>query len=346
MTAGQNDYRFLDHSLARLTSSELRATARSLVELQRPWGEIPWFIGGHTDPWNHVEAAMALSTIGFREQAEAGYQWMADSQYDDGSWSQYYAYDGSVEEDRRDTNVISYVAVGVWHHTLIYQDRDFANRHFDMVDRALGFVTAHQGTDGAIPWALTPEGVPEKDVLLTGSSSVYLSFRAGTLLAERLGIERPQWTRTTDMLENLLRNPRGRFTPKHEWAMDWYYPVMVGAVGGQQGRDRLAERWDTFVTPGWGCRCVSRNAWFTAAETSEAAMAHLAVKEWEKAELLLASTRRCRDSDGSYFTGITQPERVYFPDMERSSYSAAAVILANDALYGDGPGHEVFDPTV
>ena len=33
---------------------------------------IPWFEGGHCDPWNHVEAAMALSVGGFHDEADAG----------------------------------------------------------------------------------------------------------------------------------------------------------------------------------------------------------------------------------------------------------------------------------
>ena len=33
----------------------LQATAAYILKVQRPWGEIPWFEGGHTDPWDHVE---------------------------------------------------------------------------------------------------------------------------------------------------------------------------------------------------------------------------------------------------------------------------------------------------
>ena len=32
-------------------------------------GMIPWFDGGHCDPWNHVEAAMALTVAGLRDEA-------------------------------------------------------------------------------------------------------------------------------------------------------------------------------------------------------------------------------------------------------------------------------------
>ncbi len=34
-----------------LTSSEVLATAHAIAEVQRHDGMIPWFVGGHCDPW-------------------------------------------------------------------------------------------------------------------------------------------------------------------------------------------------------------------------------------------------------------------------------------------------------
>ena len=48
----------------------LRPTVAFLLASQRPSGEIPWFDGGHTDPWDHTEAAMGLSIAGEFEAAE------------------------------------------------------------------------------------------------------------------------------------------------------------------------------------------------------------------------------------------------------------------------------------
>ncbi|HUO47484.1 MAG TPA: hypothetical protein VMU09_01495, partial [Acidimicrobiales bacterium] len=42
-----------------LSAAEVLATAGSIAEVQRTDGMIPWFEGGHCDPWNHVESAMA-----------------------------------------------------------------------------------------------------------------------------------------------------------------------------------------------------------------------------------------------------------------------------------------------
>ena len=59
--------------------------------MQRPDGMIPWFEGGHCDPWNHVEAAMALDRGRARTtRPTRAYQWLADTQLPDGSWFNYY----------------------------------------------------------------------------------------------------------------------------------------------------------------------------------------------------------------------------------------------------------------
>ena len=44
---------------------------RRIAEVQRPDGMIPWFEGGHCDPWNHVESAMALSGVRPRRRGRA-----------------------------------------------------------------------------------------------------------------------------------------------------------------------------------------------------------------------------------------------------------------------------------
>ena len=43
---------------------------------------------------------------------------------------------------------------------------------------------------------------------------------------------------------------------------------------------------------------------------------------------------RLRTDDERYWTGIVVPEEVHFPGGEQSTYTAAAVLLAADALGG------------
>ena len=41
-----------------LTADQVQATVDAIASWQLPNGMVPWFPGGHADPWNHVEAAM------------------------------------------------------------------------------------------------------------------------------------------------------------------------------------------------------------------------------------------------------------------------------------------------
>ena len=69
-----------------LSAAEQKQTIGSIADLQLDNGMIEWFPGGHSDPWNHVEAAMALAIGGYRDQADAAYRWLSGIQHDDGSW--------------------------------------------------------------------------------------------------------------------------------------------------------------------------------------------------------------------------------------------------------------------
>jgi hypothetical protein len=124
--------------------------------------------------------------------------------------------------------------------------------------------------------------------------------------------------------------------------MDWYYPVLAGVVTGEPARRRLAAGRDRFVMEGLGVRCVDDKPWVTAAETCECAIAHLAAGETSLARQLLDWAQHLRHADGSYFTGMVHPERVHFPGGERTTYTAAAVVLAADALAGTGPASRLF----
>ena len=54
--------------------------------------------------------------------------------------------------------------------------------------------------------------------------------------------------------------------------------------------------------------------------------------------------RTHRRDDGSYWTGIVYPEPVLFPFDEHTSYTAAAVVLAVDAITRATPASDVFVP--
>ena len=324
-----------------LSRAELDATVDSIVEVQLPNGMIPWFPGGHADPWNHVEAAMALAIGDRRAEAERAYEWLQSIQRPDGSWHQYYLAD-RVEEAKLDTNVCAYVATGIWQHWLLFEDRGFLESMWPVVEGAMEFVLSLQKPRGEIIWAMHADGTPWSYALLTGSSSIAHSLRCAIATAETLGHERPDWELSAARLAWVIQNEPDAFEPKDRWAMDWYYPVLTGMIAGDEGRKRLADGWDTFIMEGKGTRCVQDRPWITAAETCECVLAHLAVGDDERAGLLFEWAQDLREDDGSYWTGIVHPEAKHFPGGERSTYTAAAVVLAADALSRTTPAAGLF----
>ena len=329
----------LPHLPGVLTADELLATADGIAALQQRDGMIPWFPGGHCDPWNHVETAMALTVAGRFHEAERAYGWLAATQRGDGSWHNYYRADGSIEDAKLDTNVCAYVATGVWQHWLATGDTGVIARLFPVVERALDWVLTLQTPRGEIIWARHVDGTPWSYALLTGSSSICHALRCGVGLAQVAadvlgGDGRPDWELAAVTLADVIRTQPNAFEPKHRWAMDWYYPVLAGALTGRAAHLRLASRWDEFVMDGLGVRCVNNEPWVTAAETAECAMAYAVAGLDAQAADLLTWTRAHRDADGAYRTGIVYPDGVTFPDGERSAYTAAAIVLAADLLDG------------
>jgi hypothetical protein len=284
---------------------------------------------------------MALDLGGRRADAERAYEWLVRTQRRDGAWHQYYLED-SIEQDKLDANVCAYVAAGVWHHYLLTNDEGFVQEMWPVVERAIDFVLELQRPRGEILWARHADGTPWSFALLTGSSSICHSLRCAIAIAEHLGHERPDWELSAGQLADVIAHQPEAFAPKHRWAMDWYYPVLAGVIGGDAGRTRLFERFDTFVMDGKGVRCVSDRPWVTVAETCECALAHLAVGRRALAEDLFAWTAQFRHEDGRYWTGTVFPDEARFPGGERSTYTAASVVLAADAMAGGSPASGLF----
>ena len=313
-----------------LTARDLDRTVDSIAEHQLPSGMVPWFAGGHTDPWNHVEAAMALLLGGRRAEAERAFDWLTGAQRADGAWHHYYIAD-RIEQDKLEANVTAYVAAGVWHHWLVTRDRGFLETMWSVVEPAIDFVLDLQTPRGEIIWARHADGTPWSFALLTGSSSICHSLRCAVAIAEELDHERPDWELSLARLAEVIRTrPDGAFAPKNRWAMDWYYPVLSGALRDDAGAHLDARR-DVFLMDGLGVRCVSDRPWITAAETCECALAHLAVGDADTARALFSWAQRMRLDDGRYWTGTVYPEEIHFPEDETSTYTAATVTSRSSA---------------
>jgi len=316
-----------------LSADQVAATARSIIAAQQPDGAIPWAAEAHVDVWNHVEAAMGLLAAGEVEAAERAYDWVSAMQRSDGSWPSTWQ-NGVVTEDRGDSNFGAYFAVGLWHHWLIQHDLDVVRKHWPTVRAGLDWVVDLQQPFGGISW--TPV---DELCLLTGNSSIHHSLRAGAAIAALMGEPQPGWELAGGRLGHALRHHRDQFADKSTFSMDWYYPVLGGAVRGPEAYVLLETRWDDFVVPGLGARCVDTNPWMTGAETCELVMALDAIGDHERALQLFTDMQMLRAADGGYWTGWVYADsaipnenpNVFWPE-EHTTFTAGAVILAADAL--------------
>ena len=286
---------------------------------------------------------MALTVAGQYVAAERAFAWVLSGQRPDGSWAMKYVA-GEVEDASGETNMSAYLAVAVWHHWLVRRDPAFVARCWPTVRRALDWVVSMQLPFGGVAWAQEwvggRPGKIHQDALLTASSSVHQSLLAGVSLAELMDDPQPEWELAGGRLRHALREHRDLFLDKSTFSMDWYYPVLGGAVRGVEAHALLAAQWDDFVVPGLGVRCVSTNPWVTGAETCELVLALEAIGDHQRAATLFADMQHLREDDGRYWTGYVYPEGVNWP-VEHSTYTAAAVILAADALADATPGADI-----
>ncbi|HET9060860.1 MAG TPA: hypothetical protein VFN61_13145 [Acidimicrobiales bacterium] len=335
-----------------LTEPQIAATGDWLAAEQLADGMLPWYRGGHADPWNHVEALMALAACDRWDAVALGLSWLADKQLEDGSWCTFYV-PGGVTDPRRDPNVCAYIATGVWWLYRLSGDEEVVREMWPVVDRAISWCLQWQRSGGEMAWSVGPDGVAGQFGLVTASSSFQHSLRCAVRAARVVGQRRPQWEIAAERVARAVAGHVGSsttghaavFADKERWAMDWYYPVLTGVLEGEAACLRLKSRWDQMVETGLGVRCVGDQFWVTAAETAECAMAaSRAGMMAEGRELLDWANSHMRDISGGYWTGCAHPDCVRFPGGQLSTYSAAAAVIADHVLAKRSPAASVFCP--
>lgn len=321
-------------------------TTEYIASVQLANGAIPWFQGSTMDPWDHVESAMGLAIGGKIEEAQKAFRWLKEEQLEDGSWWAGYQH-GTVAEGvtRKETNFVAYVATGMWHHYLITKDIAFLKEMWPCVENAIGFVLSLQSEFGEIYWAVDSRTGTDKDALLTGNSSIYKSLECAVNIATTLEIEKSDWLDARIKLHKAITRRPERFDrtweSKSRFSMDWFYPVLAGVLQGQEARNRISAKWDTFVEDGLGCRCVSDEPWVTVAESCELVMALIAAGEKQKASQLFSWLHDYRDEDGAYWTGWVFRDQAIWPE-EKPTWTAGAVLLAADALTNATAASKIF----
>jgi hypothetical protein len=261
---------------------------------------------------------------------------------DDGSW--YAAYLDGVPLDRtRDSNLTAYIAVGLYHYYRVTGDREFVAAMWPTMARAVNFAIGLQTKEGPINWALDPAGRVDPMALLTGSSSIYMSLKCALALAKLLARRQPGWQKARDRLGRAIRNKRPLFNmAKSRFSMDWFYPVLAGAVTGAAAENRIRRSWKKFIVQGQGVRCVSDQPWVTIAETCELVLALAAIGRRDLAGMIYGWIGGKRYPDGAFWCGFTFPEMVVWP-AEKVTWTQAVALLAADALFDLTPGGRLFD---
>ena len=323
-------------------SVDIQALTQLILDNQRPDGEIPWCDGQKTDPWDHVESAIGLTIGGHYAAARRAYDWMRREQLDDGSWYASYL-DGRPEDRTRDANLSAYIAVGVYHYYLVTGDIAYVASQWPMVRAAIDFALGLQAPEGPIRWAISPEGRVDTMALLTGSSSVYMSLKCALRLANLLGHAPSHWTPALHCLQTALSRKRHLFNmAKSRFSMDWFYPILAGAVTGDDARKRIDKYWKKFVVEGQGIRCVYDEPWVTIAETCELVLALVAMGNEELARIVFSWIGTKRFDDDTYWCGFTFPDMVIWPE-DKITWTNAVVLMALDALYHLTPASQMFN---
>ena len=322
-----------------------KSSVEYILKVQNQDGSIPWEVNKKLDPWDHIEAAMGLSIAGKKEEAESAFLWLKTNQLSDGSWYSEYLMSSPVTK-RKETNFSAYIATGLWHYFLIFEDKNFLKFMLPTITKSVNFVTSMQTEQGDIYWASEEDKEILDDSLITGSSSIYKSLECASAIFNLLGESSLQADISKKNLKNsILNNPERydrNWESKSRYSMDWYYPILCGIFDDKKSTKDIETQWSKFIVDEMGCKCVEEEPWVTVAESSELVVALVKIGLREDALKIFNSLHQWRDArDGLYWTGYVYKDKKFWP-VEKPTWTAGAVLLAADALYKFTPGSELF----
>lgn len=318
------------------------SVAEFILSLQKTSGDIPWYPGGKTDPWDLVETIMGLNIGGHFDASRRAFEWLKQRQNRDGSWYSSYN-DGQPGDRTRETHMAAYVAVGLFHSWLVKRETALLERYWPVMEKAVEYAVSLQTQSGEIYWARSPEGKVDPMSLLAGSSSIFMSLKCAIAIARILGKRRADWELSFESLGTSIRENIHHYNvSKSRFSMYWFYPVLSGALTGEQAAKRIEKYWHKYVIEGQGARCVSDQPWVTIAETSELVLALKAMGREEKARIVFSWIQDKVYEDKTFWCGYTYPDMVVWPE-EKISWTNAVVLMAADALYGLTQASTLFD---
>ena len=322
-----------------------KSSVEYILKVQNQDGSIPWEENKKLDPWDHIEAAMGLSVAGKKEEAESAFLWLKENQLSDGSWYSEYLMSSPVTK-RKETNFSAYIATGLWHYYLIFEDKNFLKFMLPTITKSVNFVTSMQTEQGDIYWASEEDKEILDDSLITGSSSIYKSLECASAIFNLLGESSLQADISKKNLkDSILNNPERydrNWESKSRYSMDWYYPILCGIYDDKKSIKDIETKWSKFIVDDMGCKCVEEEPWVTVAESSELVVALVKIGLRKEALKIFNSLHQWRDTqDGLYWTGYVYKDKKFWP-VEKPTWTAGAVLLAADALYEFTLGYELF----
>ena len=170
----------------------------------------------------------------------------------------------------RETNFCAYIAVGVWHHFLATGDETFLDRMWPAVYAAVEFVLRLQQPGGQIGWKRESPRTGRPRRRRAADREFVGPPRAALRAGDRRGARRAAARLGAGGGRPGARDPPApRAVPRQEPLLDGL--VLPGARrradAAPEATARIEERWDEFVVPGLGVRCVLPNPWVTGGES-------------------------------------------------------------------------------
>ena len=316
--------------------NSLKPLGKYISECQNSDGSVAWEPNGKIDPWDHVESLMGLNVLEMHAESKAGFEWLKLKQEPDGSWYSEYK-DNKVINYNKETNFAAYISSGALHYYLHFDDKEFLEDLWPFLKKSVDFVLSGQSSEGDILWAKDMNDKWMDDSLVTGCSSIYKSLRDFERISEILGKKNFSITKELLALQNAIRNKPERFDrtwkSKSRYSMDWYYPILCGIYDTDESKKIIKDKWEDFVVPGLGCKCVEEEPWVTIAETCELILALNKIGERKHATNLYDDVLNLMDEkDNLFWTGFVYKDHKHWP-VEKPSWTAAAVILAANSLF-------------
>ena len=297
------------------------------------------------DHWDHLEACIGLGIAGFKDEFERGLAWSRLNQNSDGSWYEEYKKSNPTKLNKQ-SNHAAYFATALAFHYILFQDKAFIKENWSCLLMANDFLLDMQSKSGAFIWNIDEDGEYDIDFLLTGNSSIVKSLECSIFLADEMGefSHKDKWHEIYQSAKKCVQAPKNNFDLKADrsnFSMDAYYPILSGALSAEQEAMYVEKTMQRFYVDGLGVKCVSEEPWVTVAETCEFCIALVKAGHRERAIKILQEVKTISDDEQIPYMGWQFNEKIFWP-FEQPSWTIAALILAEDAIYNTSKASRVF----